>query len=1417
MAFDQGGRLGTVFVELDLDKTKFESSQRKILDEARTTSLRIEKNYRALRVTSDNMYQAMANAATNAYTMITNAAKVSAQEQFRAQSVFIAKINALNIQKARNPLFETLGVKSQRMIEEQKQAVISSYNTIKNSGQATAQDLINIEKAKNVKLKELNKEMVGQHERSSANMIRNVLRVYAAYYVLKTGVEAVARAFTSGMRAIDDLKIATVGVAAQITTMQGTTGNITENYRKNLEYAKALVPVLMEIDANSLANFELLQRMNLVMAGQGVILDINNQKQIEAFTALSNAISVYTVGQGKSKQMAQEIRAIMSGRIREDAIVAMQLDNAIKRQEEYKGGLKELVKEGRKHGDTLERLLPYLAGIAKASGDIQNTWESVTTSLKTAWGIIQRGLFADVYKDLTTKGKEATEWLKDNAVVIVDMFKDVGITIRAIYQMSGLALIPFSKIPKLIIRGFKDSQIGATYIIYALADLLAFYTAKWKKSWEEVAAIARSAKAIFTSDTIKNVREELKLKKAAITEQYEHEKRMRHDARDETIKDLKDKYKLKEKAIVETPELGAVKEEEESKKIVTSRMNLYKKLYNMEVQHIDHVMKLKVLAGENEFNFIFDSLDMKEAALNKEYSLQKGLITKHVDDVKERNAQLEVLEAGYTEKIRGYSYQREEVAIRIDNAIRTSTGQMYMDINRYSKESTDYQIAQIKRKAQQSLIKSVGGREGNEVVIAKWESDQILKIREDRNKAILSAELEMLNEINSNSIEASANQIKLWEMEASEYIKLTGDKLLAEEWLQAKINKLNQDKLKSSIGFYSEITGYEQKYRELKLEWIDREAERLAKLYSDDVAAAKWAQQEKLSLDKELTEKKDIAKESSSYIAYYKVDGRRFDTAKEAQEFIKRRKEAEDLAKEAAKEAEDLAKKTAKEAQDLAKKAAKEAEDRAKEAAQRAKDIAEQRFNLEIELMELSGDKAGALAAKRGAEINAMDKSLHSLQLLIWATEDWKNTMSEMISAITSDIDEQMSLSREASQSARQTADQYRQIIESLSSAARKIKGTASLDDAKRRLDTIFSLAMTGEQTALKELPTAIDGMLSASMKTAQSAEEYAIDQGKALLQLAAAGKVSTAMMNWEEYQATLLETQTTLLEQIRDTLGQASPDAKLLKEQSLLLGDLSALLEEQTDTLLTGNAIQDVVQGLMDKNAYYSEQALLTLVGNNDNQIAKLTDIVAGTSAIITAINSLTSVMATMGSVLNPPPVAPPPPTPPGATPPPEYVPPPVTVVERVETSAAETLPAEYHRYSNSWDVPDGYWQWTKWVAGAYGSWYSTNIPERHEPAHGYILYSDGSKDYYARGGDFEGGYRVVGEEGPELEYTGPSHIMSHEKSKSLFDVSEIVAELKELRVEAKKRDEERLVYTTRMSRVIDGFDTVGLPAERA
>lgn len=427
------GRIGLVFVEVDLDSTKLQQKQQRLLDDIKKTcydaeqkiDLSITRSFQNLGIQTDRVYQLMANKAIASYDRISKAANISAAEQYRAQAAMVAQINSLNMQKAANPLFETLGIRSVAAIEAQKEAVIRSFDTIKAHTQKGSQDWINIEHAKNRKLKELNKEMVGDHEMSMASMTRAVLRFYAAFYVITTAGRYLKDFVMSGVNSIDEMKTSVIAVAAQITSMQGTTGNVTENYRKNVEYAKALVPVLMQIDANSFANFEEIQLMNRAATQHGVILDINKQKQIESFTAITNAIRLLTTGQNKTLQASQEMRALTSGTIKATDAIALQIDSIIKQEGIYKDGLKDIVKLGKEHGDFYERLAPYLVGMVAASGDISTTWAAVSSSLETAWGIIQRGLFKDLYKDLTVEGQKAVTWMKANADEIIKSLNDI--------------------------------------------------------------------------------------------------------------------------------------------------------------------------------------------------------------------------------------------------------------------------------------------------------------------------------------------------------------------------------------------------------------------------------------------------------------------------------------------------------------------------------------------------------------------------------------------------------------------------------------------------------------------------------------------------------------------------------------------------------------------------------------------------------------------------------------------------------------------------------------------------------------------------------------------------------------------------------------------------------------------------------
>lgn len=261
--------------------------------------------------------------------------------------------------------------------------------------------------------------MAGGVEASSGRMagslggaeaaVRNVVAACGA----SLGIGIFVSQIRSAVEAIDALKINTIQIAAQITTMQGPK-NVAEHYKAATVYADSLARKLQEVDANSFANFQTLSMMTQTMTLQGVILDVNNKKQVDSFTSLSNAVAMYTAGQNQSIQAHQEIRALLTAEVLPGAQLAKQIDEMAKSSGLYKNGLKDIVAEGKKHGDTLERMAPFLVGINAASGDIATTWSAVTSSMSTAFGILQRAFFKDAFPELVSSGAEFVVWLKSS-------------------------------------------------------------------------------------------------------------------------------------------------------------------------------------------------------------------------------------------------------------------------------------------------------------------------------------------------------------------------------------------------------------------------------------------------------------------------------------------------------------------------------------------------------------------------------------------------------------------------------------------------------------------------------------------------------------------------------------------------------------------------------------------------------------------------------------------------------------------------------------------------------------------------------------------------------------------------------------------------------------------------------------------
>jgi hypothetical protein len=102
---------------------------------------------------------------------------------------------------------------------------------------------------------------------------------------------------------------------------------------------------------------------------------------------------------------------------------------------------------------------------------------------------------------------------------------------------------------------------------------------------------------------------------------------------------------------------------------------------------------------------------------------------------------------------------------------------------------------------------------------------------------------------------------------------------------------------------------------------------------------------------------------------------------------------------------------------------------------------------------------------------------------------------------------------------------------------------------------------------------------------------------------------------------------------------------------------------------------------------------------------------------------------------------------------------------------------------------------------------------------------YGQWSVPAFASGGRHFGGLRLVGENGPELEYTGPSNIINSGNALAMLgNGSTMIDELKMLRSEVEMLREEQRAGTATLAsntgrtlRTLEKFDIDGMPEVRA
>lgn len=84
-----------------------------------------------------------------------------------------------------------------------------------------------------------------------------------------------------------------------------------------------------------------------------------------------------------------------------------------------------------------------------------------------------------------------------------------------------------------------------------------------------------------------------------------------------------------------------------------------------------------------------------------------------------------------------------------------------------------------------------------------------------------------------------------------------------------------------------------------------------------------------------------------------------------------------------------------------------------------------------------------------------------------------------------------------------------------------------------------------------------------------------------------------------------------------------------------------------------------------------------------------------------------------------------------------------------------------------------------------------------------------------FETGGVHSGGFRVVGEAGPELEFTGPSRIVSNSDVKSMMSNEDLLREIRELRADVRSTGTAVAKNTLKSHKLLQKWDIDGMPAD--
>jgi len=458
-----------------LDKEQYGkrvSNQQRIAAAAKKSAEEVAAAFKRLGVTSSSQFDAMRKRADADFARIATSAKATQADisnAWAARAAIMSRIDeqqyGKQISKAQMAAqqmagaYKTLGIRSSAEIQKQRQQIIASYDHIaaaaKKGSKTAAADVVRAEKAKTAALKRLHAEQYASQRsvfskiKTGAAMVLGhavtqfTLLAMAVHRILSSIGRAITNTFKTSFKAMADYEIAVASLAAMVVTFTKKPAGKTqaEYWQDAMRYAEGMIPILENIAAKTLMTGEQVTALANAFARVGVFLDPGNIRQMEAFTAVANALPILTRGQEIMKQINTEIRALTQGTNMATSMLLTTLhalDPLIK---------KHIIK-WREENTVLEHIGEMLSGFIPASKLLAEQWQAIKNALITVWKQTLRGGMLGAYKEIIAIVKKLTEWIKVHRDQISQGLATAWAVVLETIKLVGNALRPWGPLIK---------------------------------------------------------------------------------------------------------------------------------------------------------------------------------------------------------------------------------------------------------------------------------------------------------------------------------------------------------------------------------------------------------------------------------------------------------------------------------------------------------------------------------------------------------------------------------------------------------------------------------------------------------------------------------------------------------------------------------------------------------------------------------------------------------------------------------------------------------------------------------------------------------------------------------------------------------------------------------------------------------